>query len=181
MCGPCVRSSRIEDCEYTDAQGRSRTQLLEENIARLESRIRELENPEENISTVTLHDPYQSPQGSPSSLVLTVPNERSPSSASGNGENIPIYRGSILSNMVFPGSAESPSGSYPHNFVSPNGSPLSAFENSGGWWNSEEPPPHIALQLSVLLSPSDASASDYICDTPELTPSSQTRVSLGSS
>ena len=41
-----MEKGRAEDCEYTaDIQGLTRTQMLEENIAILEQRIRELENP----------------------------------------------------------------------------------------------------------------------------------------
>ena len=58
ICGPCVTKGRADDCEYpSDVQGLTRTQLLEENIAILEARIREMENPEESTS-IRLHD-YQ--------------------------------------------------------------------------------------------------------------------------
>lgn len=38
-------------------QGLTKTQMLEENIALLEARIRELENPSEAASSIRLHDP----------------------------------------------------------------------------------------------------------------------------
>lgn len=38
-------------------QGLTKTQMLEENIALLEARIRELENPAEAASSVKLHNP----------------------------------------------------------------------------------------------------------------------------
>ncbi|CAL1711048.1 unnamed protein product [Somion occarium] len=56
-CGQCVSKRREEDCEYTTAPGLTRTQMLEENIALLEARIRELENPDERPS-VKLRDPH---------------------------------------------------------------------------------------------------------------------------
>ena len=60
MCSQCARSARPDDeCEYADG-GRTRQQILEENIARLESRLRELEDPEE--SAVVLHNPYATRQ-----------------------------------------------------------------------------------------------------------------------
>lgn len=59
VCGQCVNKGRQEDCEYTTAPGLTRTQLLEENIALLEARIKELENPEEGTS-IKLHDPRAS-------------------------------------------------------------------------------------------------------------------------
>ncbi|KAF9015955.1 hypothetical protein BDZ89DRAFT_1141812 [Hymenopellis radicata] len=60
ICGQCSRSRRPDDCQYTD-QGRSRMEILEESIARVEARIHELENPQvsENIgSPILLHQPY---------------------------------------------------------------------------------------------------------------------------
>lgn len=57
ICGPCIRTNRQADCEYTDGPVRSPTQVLEDNIARLEARIYELENPETITPSVTLYDP----------------------------------------------------------------------------------------------------------------------------
>ncbi|KAI9066252.1 hypothetical protein FKP32DRAFT_1610151 [Trametes sanguinea] len=55
ICGQCIRTNREIDCEYTDGPGPSPTQILEEQIARLESRIRELEHPELVPPSVTLN------------------------------------------------------------------------------------------------------------------------------
>ncbi|KAL1949573.1 hypothetical protein VTO73DRAFT_8454 [Trametes versicolor] len=55
VCGQCIRTNREIDCEYTDGPGPSPTQVLEEQIARLESRIRELEHPELVQPSVTLN------------------------------------------------------------------------------------------------------------------------------
>ncbi|KAI0311531.1 hypothetical protein OF83DRAFT_750494 [Amylostereum chailletii] len=60
VCGPCARSNRSDDCEYTDGQGRTRSQMLEDTISRLEARIQELEHPEVSTSSVTLHHPHSS-------------------------------------------------------------------------------------------------------------------------
>ncbi|KAK7691462.1 hypothetical protein QCA50_004861 [Cerrena zonata] len=85
FCGQCVSKGRQEDCEYTTAPGLTRTQLLEENIALLETRIRELENPEEGTS-IKLHDPRAS-----SGLQLTQPGGVTvPGSASGSGQVIDL-------------------------------------------------------------------------------------------
>src|SRR5262249_54187141 len=49
ICRQCVKMNRGHECEYDDKIEKSRTQKLEEKLARLESRIRELEaNPIEH-------------------------------------------------------------------------------------------------------------------------------------
>ncbi|PBK70072.1 hypothetical protein ARMSODRAFT_123581 [Armillaria solidipes] len=58
VCGPCARARRPDDCQYTDNQGRSRMEILEENISRVQARIQELEGPESSGSSVLLHSPY---------------------------------------------------------------------------------------------------------------------------
>ncbi|KAJ7726372.1 hypothetical protein B0H16DRAFT_268000 [Mycena metata] len=63
ICGPCETSSRADDCEYLDNQSRSKADILEEDISRLEDRIYELEHPAAATSeTVYLYDPYRQPQ-----------------------------------------------------------------------------------------------------------------------
>uniref|UniRef100_D8QBP2 Zn(2)-C6 fungal-type domain-containing protein n=1 Tax=Schizophyllum commune (strain H4-8 / FGSC 9210) TaxID=578458 RepID=D8QBP2_SCHCM len=52
-CQQCVRAKKADCCEYDDGKGKTRTQLLRENIARLEARIRELEDPD----SVPAHPP----------------------------------------------------------------------------------------------------------------------------
>ncbi|KAF5388612.1 hypothetical protein D9757_004640 [Collybiopsis confluens] len=69
MCTQCIKSARPGDtCEYADG-GRTRTQMLEDNIARLELRIRELEEPEDE-DAVRLHLPYAASRP-PSGLSLS--------------------------------------------------------------------------------------------------------------
>ncbi|KAF8624196.1 hypothetical protein AX17_007185 [Amanita inopinata Kibby_2008] len=58
ICGPCRRHPKEDDCEYSDGPTRSRTQMLEETVSRLEARLHELEHPNETTPSVTLHDPY---------------------------------------------------------------------------------------------------------------------------
>lgn len=58
ICGQCSRANRSEDCQYSDSQGRTKMEILEENISRVETRIRELENPQEQGPSVVLSDPY---------------------------------------------------------------------------------------------------------------------------
>lgn len=54
MCAQCVRADEVE-CEYTDG-GATVSQLLEQNVAHLEARIRELEG--RSSESITLHDPH---------------------------------------------------------------------------------------------------------------------------
>ncbi|KAK6992760.1 Zn(2)-C6 fungal-type domain-containing protein [Favolaschia claudopus] len=72
ICGPCARfgGGALEDCEYTAESGIARSQVLEEQISIIESRIQQLEQPNENQASVGLHNPYQSSYGS---LALTNP------------------------------------------------------------------------------------------------------------
>ncbi|KIY65231.1 hypothetical protein CYLTODRAFT_357149 [Cylindrobasidium torrendii FP15055 ss-10] len=59
ICGTCSRTRQPGDCEYTDTQGRTRAEILEETIAQMQSRIRELENPGAFSSEpVYLQHPY---------------------------------------------------------------------------------------------------------------------------
>ncbi|KAF9497924.1 hypothetical protein BDN71DRAFT_1443988 [Pleurotus eryngii] len=59
ICGPCMRHPKDDGCEYSDAQGRSRTKVLEETIQSLQARLDELQNPQDSTPSVTLHDPYR--------------------------------------------------------------------------------------------------------------------------
>ncbi|KAJ7157317.1 hypothetical protein C8R46DRAFT_423643 [Mycena filopes] len=63
VCGPCEVSSRADDCEYTDNQNRSRADILEEDISRVQDRIYELEHPVEAAgAAVFLYHPYRQPR-----------------------------------------------------------------------------------------------------------------------
>ncbi|KAI0923721.1 hypothetical protein AcV5_009194 [Taiwanofungus camphoratus] len=57
-CGQCLRANRGDDCEYSDGFGPTASQVLEQEVARLESRIAELES--STSTSLTLHDPYES-------------------------------------------------------------------------------------------------------------------------
>ncbi|KAI0371911.1 hypothetical protein BV20DRAFT_964552 [Pilatotrama ljubarskyi] len=57
-CGRCVANNRPDDCEYAVGGEVTRSRLLEENIALLEARIHELENPGEAPS-MRLHNPHR--------------------------------------------------------------------------------------------------------------------------
>ncbi|KAG6899834.1 hypothetical protein C0993_006352 [Termitomyces sp. T159_Od127] len=66
-CQQCVRAKKAEGCEYDDGKGKTRTQLLREHIARLEARIRELEDPDYVSPTVALYDPHENSRSGSSS------------------------------------------------------------------------------------------------------------------
>ncbi|KAJ7595951.1 Zn(2)-Cys(6) binuclear cluster domain-containing protein [Mycena floridula] len=79
VCEPCQRLARPGDeCEYGDG-GRTSQQQLEDNVARLERRLKELEAPFEP-SAIRLHNPY--PTAGPSSISL--PGSVAPQSSSPN-------------------------------------------------------------------------------------------------
>ncbi|KAL1942446.1 hypothetical protein VTO73DRAFT_6048 [Trametes versicolor] len=57
-CAQCIRAKKGDVCEYDDGKGKTRTQIMREHIARLEMRVRELENPEQSAPSMTLFDPH---------------------------------------------------------------------------------------------------------------------------
>ncbi|KAJ7594081.1 hypothetical protein C8J56DRAFT_776345 [Mycena floridula] len=62
-CAQCLTANRPDDCEYRDAHGLSNIGFLEDNIARLELRLKELESPVQADSIVLLQNPYSSHDG----------------------------------------------------------------------------------------------------------------------
>ena len=57
-CQQCTKAKKGDGCEYDDGKGKTRTQLMREHIARLESRIKELETSEQTSPPITLFDPH---------------------------------------------------------------------------------------------------------------------------
>ncbi|KAJ7359757.1 hypothetical protein DFH08DRAFT_416546, partial [Mycena albidolilacea] len=60
ICTPCSTfyGGGLHDCEYTDT-GLAQSQVLEEKISIIESRIQELEKPNETGTSIGLHNPYR--------------------------------------------------------------------------------------------------------------------------
>ncbi|KAJ3874544.1 hypothetical protein F5051DRAFT_505818 [Lentinula edodes] len=69
ICGPCQRTPKDDPCEYANGPGRSRAQVLQETVCRLEARLREYEHPEETPSMV-LSNPYEQVQGHHSNEIM---------------------------------------------------------------------------------------------------------------
>lgn len=63
FCGQCAQTRRPTDCEYTDKQGRTYTEVLEERLSQLKARVQELETPSLDSGPVLLHDPYAGSHG----------------------------------------------------------------------------------------------------------------------
>lgn len=75
VCTPCKRRNISDDCEY-DLSTPSRSKLLEENLARLQARIRELESPSEK-ATATDEQPVEA-------MDVELPPSNDPSPGSDN-------------------------------------------------------------------------------------------------
>ncbi|KAG2340510.1 hypothetical protein BDR05DRAFT_966774 [Suillus weaverae] len=130
-CGQCIRGNRPDDCEYTDGQGRSRTHMLEQDIARLQARVQELEHPEHTTPAVALHHPYSSPdipQGTSAPFGLQ-----------------PSYISASTSSASSPEASSSSSAQIRWGDFSPS-----------SWWAQEEPPSQIVLEsLNKILPYAD--------------------------
>ncbi|KAL5512035.1 hypothetical protein ACEPAH_5254 [Sanghuangporus vaninii] len=64
VCRQCVKANRADECDYDDGRQKSRTQILQEKIAKLEDRIRELESAEEQpFSDEQDYDSYDTSLG----------------------------------------------------------------------------------------------------------------------
>lgn len=67
-CGQCAKAKKGDACEYDDGKGKTRTQLMRENIIRLEQRIRELEHSDHKAPVVETYQGRASSSHSSSSL-----------------------------------------------------------------------------------------------------------------
>ncbi|KIM28803.1 hypothetical protein M408DRAFT_329249 [Serendipita vermifera MAFF 305830] len=67
ICGGCTRANRSADCEYDDGKTKTRTQLLQEKIQRLEFRLQQLEGTAPDEGNATTNQAFMQ---SPGALVL---------------------------------------------------------------------------------------------------------------
>ncbi|KIY70250.1 hypothetical protein CYLTODRAFT_419979 [Cylindrobasidium torrendii FP15055 ss-10] len=58
ICGPCLSHPKDDECEYADSPRRSRAKQLEDQVAQLQARIKELETREQRAVSVALNQPY---------------------------------------------------------------------------------------------------------------------------
>ncbi|KAF5343325.1 hypothetical protein D9756_011578 [Leucocoprinus leucothites] len=60
-CGSCLRTEKAEDCEYTTGSERSTSQRLEDEVHRLQARLRDLQMPTDSQQGIILQQPYARP------------------------------------------------------------------------------------------------------------------------
>ena len=144
MCGPCGRANRPEDCEYTDGQNRSRTQMLEDTIAQLETRIHELEHPNSAPTSVMLHDPhspyYQTQQSPIAGRCEPTPPLILTSAEFSHGSHSSVSSSPPVGTSVTPALDR-----YSDRIGTPLSAPLSS--TSVAWMTSDEPPAHVVQEL----------------------------------
>ncbi|KAI0769392.1 hypothetical protein BD413DRAFT_83223 [Trametes elegans] len=150
-CAQCVRAKKADACEYDDGKGKTRTQLMREHIARLEMRVRELENPEQSAPSMTLFDPHAlSPYYSESSSSSSYDSPGKLSySASASPTPFPINdqdTRSIVSTLTVTTPEVDHAGWDPLNFTD-----LASVSSVGSFSNNIDAPPldHILLEIFI--------------------------------
>ncbi|KAF8589685.1 hypothetical protein K439DRAFT_1404641 [Ramaria rubella] len=165
-CGQCIKANRSGDCDYDDGKSKSRTQLLQEKVATLEHRLRELE------SSPSTSDSSASPQLQRFHVASA---DRSPNFYGDAPEA--LYDGNssfelkIISSdgSPTPGSpdavwvSDSRDNNEPTRTSTPDELPWDAdslslrpedfLKASGRWWDSEVPPPRIQQNLLEIFLP----------------------------
>ncbi|KIK33307.1 hypothetical protein CY34DRAFT_813715 [Suillus luteus UH-Slu-Lm8-n1] len=137
-CGQCIRGNRLDDCEYTDGQGRSRTSMLEQDIVRLQARVQELEHPEHTTPAVALHHPYSSSSDVPQSSSVLLGFQPSYISASiSSASSSETCKSFHVHHHAFSSYSAASSPTIPLTWGD--------FRQSS-WWAKEEPPTQIILE-----------------------------------
>ncbi|KAF9017738.1 hypothetical protein BDZ89DRAFT_1140522 [Hymenopellis radicata] len=133
ICGPCLRHPKDDECEYADSPRRSRTKQLEDQVARLEARLRDLEQPE-LPSPIILHNPYEDPAQAPThahGIPMLAPSTSDPPWTSTSSPY-----SSVLSPLV----------------DTPPGAPGSSGRRTESpHYSSDEPAPHIARSFIEIF------------------------------
>ncbi|KAJ7455941.1 hypothetical protein B0H11DRAFT_1925889 [Mycena galericulata] len=124
VCGQCLSTYRRDDCEYPDKQGRSRAEILEEDISRVQYRIYQLEHPQEAHSSVQLHHPYR--------------------------QINPAQMPGLYQILDAPSPVPSPG---PVLSAPPNVFIKSPASTSDSWWTADEPPMHMVENLLDTFLP----------------------------
>ncbi|KAI5122011.1 hypothetical protein M0805_008003 [Coniferiporia weirii] len=146
ICAQCSRRNRGDDCEYTDKNGPTRTEILEGSLARLQARIKELEQPDDDIED-------EHPQAP---TCVTIDTSLPPLPPPSRGECGRILRvipcagaGLETLEITSPSSEGSTDASHFSDDMGHgpgSSSPASSIEPPP-WWELDEPPPDIANML----------------------------------
>lgn len=97
VCQQCTKANRAADCEYDDGKSKTRTQLLQEKIQRLESRIHQLEGvpslpPQQQQHSSNPRPPLQySASAQPNLVDVPLHSSALASYASGHPNPISVY------------------------------------------------------------------------------------------
>ncbi|KAL5492393.1 hypothetical protein ACEPAI_3840 [Sanghuangporus weigelae] len=141
VCTQCSSRNRVDDCEYTDAtSGPTRTQILEEQLARLQTRLKELEKPgpgKASIPTISISKLYtlgESSKAKPLDTdILNIPDAETKPCVHGPSDTIVkdgVCKQSVRHEPELFGTSE-----------------------ELAWWELEDPPPQIANMLMRLFLP----------------------------
>ncbi|KAF8973313.1 hypothetical protein BDZ97DRAFT_1912864 [Flammula alnicola] len=158
-CQQCARAKKADGCEYDDGKGKTRTQILRETIAKLEQRIRELEDPEYISPSITLIDPHfhsrsnssSSSFGSPESSYLSASHSPFPS-----GNASPTFiTDAVVIHTPSDSSPASPPGSWTqhHGIPSPSPTPFVPEVYFDDHQSRFQPPLELAQMLLDIFTP----------------------------
>ncbi|KAL4243896.1 hypothetical protein ABKN59_011044 [Abortiporus biennis] len=78
VCGQCIKANRDSECQYHEKKQVSRTQLLQQKVAKLEARLRELESEQSDSGTISSPTP-STPSSSSSDPSVSISDSADPS------------------------------------------------------------------------------------------------------
>ncbi|KAL5536926.1 hypothetical protein ACEPAF_749 [Sanghuangporus sanghuang] len=141
VCTQCSSRNRIDDCEYTDAtSGPTRTQILEEQLARLQARVKELEKPGPSkapVPTISISKPHTSGETSKAEPldadVLNIPDAEAKPDVHGPSDTTVKDVATKQTVRHEPELSETP--------------------EESAWWELEDPPLHFVTMLVRLFLP----------------------------